>query len=1439
MARQPRASTYPPGVLAARAAALPVVSYPDLPVSAHREQIADAIGDHQVVIVSGETGSGKTTQIPKICMELGRGIAGMIGHTQPRRIAARAVAERIAAELGTKVGSGPEDVIGYQVRFTDEVGPTTLVKLMTDGILLAEIGSDPLLSKYDTIIVDEAHERSLNIDFILGYLGTLLPKRPDLKVIITSATIDSEKFAQHFRSLTGKPVPVIEVSGRAFPVEVRYRPLTPDVSQPEPARAQIEPTAGTQLTEEAEGGELAEFGYGLGDDLDLESALCFAVDELLDEPDGDILVFLPGERDIREAEKTLAAHLGSRYVKDGSKSHHPRGVEIVPLFARLSAQEQHRIYAPHSLRRVVLATNIAETSLTVPGVRYVIDSGLARISRFSNKTKVQRLPIERVSQASAAQRAGRAGRTSPGVAIRLHSKADHLAQPDFTEPEILRTSLASVILQMAALRLGSLTDFPLLDKPNQRAVRDGTALLIELGALDQKGRITRLGRKLARLPIDPRLARMLLEADRLGCASEVLVIVAALSIQDVRERPLERQQQADQAHARFADRTSDFLTYLNMWRYLSVASRDMSGSAFRRLCRNEYFHYLRYREWRDITSQLRRMCRELGIKVAPVGVPSHREIAACAGAENPSIAAVLEYGAGPATVRTDEIHRSILSGLLSNVGNWDEPKRDYLGTRGTHFTIWPGSGLARRTPAWVMAAELVETSRLFARTVAVIKPEWVEEYAGKLLKRSYSEPLWSRAKGSAAVRERVTLYGLTLAADRQVPLTTLGSAVIGRQFLGTQVDLSARELAREMFITHALVEGDWRENHHAFVKHNRRVMEDAEALSQRLRDPAQVPDESSRYRFFDARIPSNVTSAQNFNRWWKEQRRKDPGLLDYSLPELLPKETRVDPQGFPDLWNRGDLQLPISYSFDPGSEQDGVVISVPLRHLQAVKQEGFEWLVPGLLPELVTAMVRGLPKPKRRLLAPAVESAQAILAQIREKPKQGEPEQGGQEDQEIQEEVDPYSLTASLARLKEWGASGTVREPEPAKPTKPKQPGDSRGFLEAFSRATTNARGVQLSQDDLKVAYASLPTHLRVGFQVVDDRGAILGYGENLGALQRRFKEQSERSVSSAVQGALAQAVQRTQEPQAKPEHQDFTELQELPETPLPPRLDSPGPGGTTVRGYPALVSAQGGGTVAVRVFASLDEAHKSHAEGLTELLLTDLRLPTKRITTRWTGTEALLLAASPYPSTGALVEDAQRAAAREVLDQLTAEQGAFAIRSKEQYSELLTAAQGLFEDRVYQVLGVVVRSVAAFSELEEALARHNKESLKLTLRESRRHAKGLFSEGFLSSQPAAIRQNLPRYLQADAQRILTAAKDAHSARLDRDKARELAQVEAELEEVRSRLELRPFSLQTDRELAEAEFLLQELRVSLFAQTLGTKGRVSVPRLLRKLAAIR
>ena len=759
---------FTPEQLAERAAALPVISYPDLPVTARKDEIAEAIRTHQVVIVSGETGSGKTTQLPKICLQLGRGVSGMIGHTQPRRLAARSVADRIAEELGQRVGRAPGQVVGYQVRFTDEVGSTTLIKLMTDGILLAEIQSDPLLRRYDTLIIDEAHERSLNIDFILGYLARLLPMRPDLKVIITSATIDSARFAEHFGTWEGtpgkgrlvEPAPVIEVSGRTFPVEVRYRPLSTDLpssyststaststaSVPTPSRVE-------QLVLEDADDDLPTYGYGMGQDIDQETAICHAVDELCAEGDGDILVFLPGERDIRDTEQALIEHLGSRVVRDGSGRGRPGDLEILPLFARLSTAEQHRIFEPHSLRRVILATNVAETSLTVPGIRYVIDPGLARISRYSNRTKVQRLPIEAISQASANQRSGRCGRVADGIAIRLYSQRDYEARPAFTEPEIMRTSLASVILQMTALGLGDIADFPFVDAPDSRAVRDGIQLLTEIGALAPSDeattehaatgqvdtssrphssrssfRLTSIGRDLARLPIDPRLGRMLLAGHHAGCASEVLVIVAALSIQDVRERPLEHQQAADTAHARFADPHSDFMTYLNLWRYLHVQQRDLSGSAFRRMCRAEFIHYLRFREWRDIVAQLRDMSRPLGLRLDPIGVPSASDVveeAARGGIADAAARAAVAFTRGANTVDSDEIHRCLLVGLLSNVGFWDEKTRDYSGARGTHFTVWPGSGLSGH-PAWVMTAELVETSRLFARTVARIRPEWVE-----------------------------------------------------------------------------------------------------------------------------------------------------------------------------------------------------------------------------------------------------------------------------------------------------------------------------------------------------------------------------------------------------------------------------------------------------------------------------------------------------------------------------------------------------------------------------------------------------------------------------------------------------------------------------------------------------------------------------------------
>ena len=1098
---------FTPEQLAERAAAIPVISFPDLPVSSRRDEIARAIRDHQVVIVSGETGSGKTTQLPKICMQLGRGVAGMIGHTQPRRLAARSVADRIADELGQTVGRERGQVVGYQVRFTDEVGPTTLVKLMTDGILLAEIQSDPMLRRYDTLIIDEAHERSLNIDFILGYVARLLPARPDLKVIITSATIDSDRFARHFGTWEGtpgsgrliEPAPVIEVSGRTYPVEIRYRPLGPTTPSSytseasaqhadEPEESADEQSSGPmQLVLEDPDDELATLGYGMGEDIDVETAICHAVDELSAEGDGDILVFLPGERDIRDTESALLDHLGARGVRAGEdRGALPGSIEILPLYARLTAAEQHRVFEPHRLRRVVLATNVAETSLTVPGIRYVVDPGLARISRYSNRTKVQRLPIEPVSQASADQRAGRCGRVADGVAIRLYSQRDYEARPRFTEPEILRTSLASVILQMASLGLGPVEDFPFVDPPERRAVRDGVNLLVEIGALapdgpsdrgpgrggrpgsaprsaegagDRQGsrpsaapspqgtgsgrgaprrgsaqpghRLTRIGRDLARLPIDPRLGRMLLEADANGCASEVLVIVAALSIQDVRERPAEHQAAADAAHARLADPHSDFVTYVNLWRYLNVQARDLSGSAFRRLCRAEFLHYLRFREWRDVVNQLRQMARPLGIDAGPVGEPPRRDVveaAASGGAADAAARAVVAFTQGTATVDADQIHRSLLVGLLSNLGSWDESKRDYEGARGTHFTIWPGSGVGGR-PTWVMAAELVETSRLFARTVARIRPEWVEPAAGALVKRVHSEPYWSSSKGAAMVKEKVLLYGLTLSADRPVLLGGLGGTVIdeagasssgllgaapGAGALGAG-PLTARALAREMFLRHALVEGEWRERH-AFQRANEELVEQAREVERRSRTHGLVADEEARFAFFDDLVPEDVVSAAHFNRWWKGERRSRPDLLTYPRALLLPRGAG-EGDGFPDHWVGGGVRLPVSYEFSPGSPRDGVSVRVPVEALARVSDEGADWLVPGMVEELITGTIRALPKAKRRLLAPAPGTAARIAQWLADNPSGASQARDRAVPTRADDREDPASLSAAMDRL--------------------------------------------------------------------------------------------------------------------------------------------------------------------------------------------------------------------------------------------------------------------------------------------------------------------------------------------------------------------------------------------------------------------------------------
>ena len=1572
---------FTPEQLAQRAAAIPVISFPDLPVSARRDEIASAIRDHQVVIVSGETGSGKTTQLPKICMQLGRGVAGMIGHTQPRRLAARSVADRIADELGQTVGREPGQVVGYQVRFTDEVGPTTLVKLMTDGILLAEIQSDPMLRRYDTLIIDEAHERSLNIDFILGYVARLLPARPDLKVIITSATIDSDRFARHFGTWEGTPgsgrlleaAPVIEVSGRTYPVEIRYRPLGPTTpssytseavaKQAEESEAGSEDSAQSgpmQLVLEDPDDELATLGYGMGEDIDVEAAICHAVDELSAEGDGDILVFLPGERDIRDTEAALLDHLKGRSRRAGDdRGARPTDIEILPLYARLTAAEQHRVFEPHRLRRVVLATNVAETSLTVPGIRYVIDPGLARISRYSNKTKVQRLPIEPVSQASANQRAGRCGRVAEGVAIRLFSQADYVSRPRFTEPEILRTSLASVILQMASLGLGAVEDFPFLDAPDRRSVRDGVALLVEIGALapdsgtqdaaaaSSQYRLTGIGRDLARLPIDPRLGRMLLEAQRLGCASEVLVIVAALSIQDVRERPADHQGTADASHARLADPHSDFITYLNLWRYLAVQARDLSGSAFRRLCRAEFFHYLRWREWRDVVGQLRQMARILGIAAGPVGEPSTGDVVEAAhfgGAQDAAVRAVLTYGQGPASVDADQVHRSLLVGLLSYLGSWDETKRDYEGARGTHFTIWPGSGVSGH-PAWVMTAELVETSRLFARTVARIRPEWVEPAARGLLKRSYSEPFWSVAKGAAMVRERVTLYGLTLAADREVLLGRLGETVIDEavaasrshapragslealaaglvsaskdplssgsfeprhfeELAAAREGRTARELAREMFIRNALVDGQWRERH-AFQRRNEALVEQAREVERRSRTHGLVADEQARFRFFDDHVPEHVTSAAAFNRWWKDERRERPDLLIYPASLLMPREA-TSGEGFPDRWQCGDLSLALSYEFAPGSPRDGVSMRIPIEVLERVSDQGTDWLVPGMREDLLTEAIRALPKGVRRLLAPAPDVAASVarwIEQAGDEPVEATPtpDTSAENAKRAVDEPDPLSLDAAMGRLAAWGASSgrvstrhsPTRTPQGATrkeasslggteeatrvPAKPRALTEG-SVLEALAHAVRVLRGVDLSESDLAHARAHLPDHLLMTFVVTDASGKELGSGKDLAYLQRRLATDANKAVRTAVRAALEEAGEKqarrnkrgrgasdkaasrggddsptpegarsapgkgaqstTEGPASAPDPDQAFHADELTQMPTLPRSITQTSGTMTLRAFPALVPQGSASAPAagVRVMASAAEADREHRAGLARLLLVRVALATKRITTRWTGREALMLAASPYPDTAALVADAQLASTLSLVDELSTPAD---VRDPQAFEALVIAARDAHEDRVYRILSHVVRALEASAQADDAVRAHPQASLEETTRDVARHGRTLLYEGFVSATPASALPHLGRYLRAGAVRIERAASSPGALGRDLEDMDRIHQAEADIASAREALERRPYDARSAAALTQARWMAEELRVSVFAQTLGTPNKVSFKRLLGVLAGAR
>ncbi|MPY99454.1 MAG: ATP-dependent RNA helicase HrpA [Actinophytocola sp.] len=1274
--------------LAARRESVPTVRYPaELPVSQRADDLAAAIRDNQVVIVAGETGSGKTTQLPKICLDVGRGVHATIGHTQPRRIAARSVAERIASELGTELG----DTVGWKIRFTDQVSERSLVKVMTDGILLAEIGRDRLLRQYDTLIIDEAHERSLNIDFLLGYLKQLLPRRPDLKVIITSATIDPERFAEHFAAPDGTPAPIVAVSGRTYPVEVRYRPIQDDAAD----------------TADAPGDK----------DRDQTQAICDAVTELRAEPQGDILVFLSGEREIRDTADALTAM-------------DLPGTEILPLYARLSASEQHRVFQRHTGRRIVLATNVAETSLTVPGIKYVIDPGAARISRYSNRLKVQRLPIEPVSQASANQRKGRCGRVSDGICIRLYSEDDFLARPEFTDPEILRTNLASVILQLTAADLGDIADFPFVEPPDKRQIADGLALLRELGALETSDggkqhsahRLTDVGKALAQLPVDPRMGRMIVAAEGNGCVHEVLVIAAALSIQDPRERPEEQRQAADAKHARFADPNSDFLAFLHLWDYLREQQRALSGSRLRRLCKAEFLHFLRVREWQDLYNQLREAAKSAGITA---GKP-----------------AVNADFSGPDYQR---LHESLLAGMLSHIGLKDPEKRDFLGARGARFAVFPGSALFKKTPRWVMAAELVETSRLWGRIVARIEPEWVERLAGHLLKRNYAEPHWERNRGAVMALETVTLYGVALASGRKVNYARVEP-----------------ELCRELFIRHALVEGDWRTDHR-FFHANRELLDEVAELENRARRRDILVDDQTLFEFYDERIPDHVVSARHFDSWWKKARREQADLLDFSLPMLVNESAaEVSETDYPQRWRHDDLEFALTYQFEPGASEgdaDGVTVHILLAVLNHVSADGFDWQVPGFREDLVTALIKALPKPIRRELVPAPDTAKAVL-----------------------DRLDPCVPDAE-------------REP----------------LLAALERELHTLRGVDIRPDDWDLT--KVPDHLRMTFRVVDERGKRVAEGKDLAALRQQLAPKLRNQLSRAAERLERSGVREW----------DFDNLP----TSFEGRSeDQHGRGGKPVKGYPALVDR--GDAVDVKVLATEHEQREAMWDGTRRLVLLRVGSPRKALRRTLSNTAKLELAQNPHGGVSGLLDDCVNCA----LDVVIAEAGGPAWDA-EGFERLVQAAREGLDRTVVETMERVRKVLVAWRSAQLAVKNVDGPGFGDALADVSAQLDELVYDGFVTATGFHRLPDLVRYLTAIERRL---------EKLPRDLARDTQRMRTVLaltDEYRELLADTPAEDEAARaRLTDIRWMLAELRVSLFAQTLGTAYPVSEKRVQRALDAV-
>lgn len=1222
----------------------PIVFPESLPVSQRKVEIQKLLSEHQVIVVAGETGSGKTTQLPKMCLELGFGNLGMIGHTQPRRIAARSVAARIAEELETELGG----LVGYKVRFSDQISDDTQIKLMTDGILLAEIQNDRFLNQYSCLIIDEAHERSLNNDFILGYLKQLLPRRRDLKLIITSATIDVERFSKHFNN-----APIIEVSGRTYPVEVRYRPVVEE------------------------------------NDQDQLQGILNAVDELQAEGRGDILIFMNGEREIRDTAEAL-------------QKQNLKHTEILPLFAQLSAQEQNKIFHPSGLNRIVLATNVAETSLTVPGIKYVIDPGTARISRYSYRTKVQRLPIEPISQASANQRKGRCGRVSEGICIRLYSEEDFNSRPEFTDPEILRTNLASVILQMTALGLDDIEAFPFVDAPDKRHIQDGVKLLEELGAFEtvqtksgEKRLLTRVGLQLAQLPVDPRLAKMILSAVNFGCVYEMMIIVSALSIQDPRERPQEKQQASDEKHRRFTDKKSDFLAFLNLWRYLQEQQKALSKNQFRRQCQKDFLNYLRIREWQDIYHQIRLTVREMGL-------PINSEKA--------------EY---------QQIHTALLSGLLSHIGLKEAEKQQYLGARNAHFAIFPNSVLFKKQPKWVMAAELVETSKLWGRMVAEIEPEWIEPLAEHLIKKSYSEPRWSKSRGAVIAGEKVTLYGVPIVAARPVNYGAIDPTV-----------------SREIFIQSALVEGGWNTKH-KFFKENQRLVQEVEELEHKSRRRDILVDDRTLFEFYDQRIGTEVVSQKHFDTWWKKAQQKDPELLNFERSFLINDDAeQVSKLDFPNFWHQGNLKLKLTYQFEPGTDTDGVTVHIPLPLLNQVEMTGFDWQIPGLREELVISLIKSLPKSYRRNFVPAPNYAQAFLSRAvpLEKP-----------------------------------------------------------LLDTLIYELRRMTGVTVEAEHWN--WEQIPSHLKMTFRVVDENGKKIAESMNLDELKFNLKDRVQESISAVADDGIEQSGLHIW---------SFADL---------PQCYEQKQRGFSVKAFPAIVDEKD--AVAIKLFETEFEQSVAMQQGLRRLLLLNVPSPIKYLHEKLPNKAKLGLYFTPFGRVLDLIDDCIACA----VDKLIADFGGF-VWDEAGFEKLRDFVRENLNEVTVDIAQKVEQILTLTYQLNQRLKGKMDFTMAFALSDIKSQLAGLVYQGFVQKSGYDRLPDLQRYLQAIDKRIDKLAQDVNR---DRAAMLRVEQVQQAYQQLLAKL---PKSKPISDEIAEIRYMIEELRVSLFAQQLGTKYQVSEKRVL-------